>query len=84
MALYNILFCFVSLQESALRAILDRLDAIEDNISTIGSEHTGHMSRRSLFGGRSRSISPAMMMQSESNPFSSVSHHFEGGGMRSK
>ena len=59
--------------------VLDRLDAIEDNLSTtIGSDRTGHVSSASRFA-RSRSRSPAMMVSTDSRPFSAVQYAFEGG-----
>ena len=68
---------FCCLQDT-LRKVLDRLDAIEDNISTVGSERTVPGSRASEFM-RSRSRSPAMMVSSDSRPFSAVQYAFEGG-----
>ena len=64
--------------QDTLRKVLDRLDAIEDNLSTVGSERTIPGSRASEFM-RSRSRSPAMMVSSDSRPFSAVQYAFEGG-----
>lgn len=69
--------------------ILDRLDAIEDNLSTLGSTHTGQASMLRRFTESKADSSPArstssipMMMPTDNRPFSEVSGDFEGMGLR--